>query len=103
MTVTLRKSGLFKKGDHVELSRTVEGWWTALGPYRDGIKNVRVAWPGGPAIGRVEFVSGLTDKQLAVPREFMQVWGLAEGTHVKVRPTLDRPSIPKDHALGMMP
>ncbi len=103
MTVTLMKSGLFKKGDHVELSKTVEGWWTALGPYRSGIKSVRVACPGGPSFGRVEFVSGLTDKQLAVPREFMQVWGLVEGTHVKVRPSLDRPNIPKDHALGMMP
>ena len=64
----------------------VEGWWTVLGPYRHGIQNLRVIWPHGPAVERVEFVSGLADKQVAIPRELMQAWGLAEGSHVKVRP-----------------
>lgn len=86
VTVATLKSGLFKKGDHLELPKAMEGWWMALGPYRHGIQNVRVLWPKGPAVERVEFVQGLSDKQVAIPRELMQAWGLAEGTHVKVRP-----------------
>ena len=86
MSVVQMKTGLFKKGGHLQLPKTMEGWWTALGPYRHGIQNLRVIWPHGPAVERVEFVSGLTDKQVAIPRELMQAWGLAEGSHVKVRP-----------------
>jgi hypothetical protein len=103
MTVTLLKTGLFKKGDHLELPRTLEGQWAALGPYRGGIKHVRVSWPDGPTLARVDFVAGLTDRQVAIPREFMQAWNLAEGSQVKVRPTLDRPGNPKNIQLGMMP
>jgi len=80
------KTGLFKKGGHLQLPKAMEGWWTVLGPYRHGIQNLRVIWPNGPAVERVEFVSGLADKQVAIPRELMQAWGLAEGSHVKVRP-----------------
>lgn len=86
VTVALLKTGMFKKGDHLELPGGMEGWWTVLGPYRHGIKNLRVIWPQGPAVERVEFVPGLADKQVAIPRELMQAWGLAEGSHVKVRP-----------------
>jgi hypothetical protein len=86
LTVTPLKSGLFKKGDRLELPKALEGWWAALGPYRQGIHNLRVIWPKGPAVERVGFVAGLADKQLAVPRELMQAWELAEGSHVKVRP-----------------
>jgi hypothetical protein len=86
LTVTLLKTGLFKKGDHIELPKTLEDRWSSLGPYRQRIRNLRVFWPKGPAVGRVEFVPGLEDKQVAIPRELMQAWGLTEGTHVKVRP-----------------
>ena len=86
VTVTLMKTGLFKKGDHLELPKAMEGWWTVLGPYRHGVQNLRVIWPKGPAVERVEFVSGLADKQVGIPRELMQAWSLAEGAHVKVRP-----------------
>ena len=64
----------------------MEGWWTGLAPYRHGVLNLRVIWPKGPAVERVEFVPGLADQHLDIPRELMQAWGLAEGTHVKVRP-----------------
>ncbi|MBI1753313.1 MAG: DUF4388 domain-containing protein [Acidobacteria bacterium] len=84
--VTLLKTGLFKKGDHLELPKSMEDRWGQMGPYRAAIRNIRVIWPKGPAVERVEFVSGMPDKQVAVPRELMQAWGLAEGTHVKVRP-----------------
>lgn len=86
VTVVLLKSSLFKKSGHLELAKALEGWWTVLGPYRQGIRNLRVIWPKGPAVERVEFVSGITDHQLAIPRELMQAWGLTEGSHVKVRP-----------------
>lgn len=80
------KTGLFKKGDHLELPKGLEEVWKTLSPYRSGIKNVRVIWPKGPAVERVEFVQGLADRHVSIPRELMQAWGLAEGTHVKVRP-----------------
>jgi hypothetical protein len=80
------KSGLFKKASHIELPKVMEGWWIVLGPYRHGIQNLRVIWSKGAAVERVEFVPGLGDKQVAIPRELMQAWGLTEGTHVKVRP-----------------
>ena len=86
MTVALLKTGLFKKGAHLELPKAMEGWWNVLGPYRQGIRNLRVIWPKGPAVERVEFVAGLADKLVAIPRELMQAWGLTEGSHVKVRP-----------------
>ncbi|WP_306591951.1 DUF4388 domain-containing protein [Geothrix sp. 21YS21S-4] len=80
------RTGLFKRGDHVELPKALEGRWTAAGPYRQGIRNLRVLWPKGPAVERVEFVAGLPEAQIAIPRELMQAWGLAEGTQVQVRP-----------------
>lgn len=86
VTVVAMKGGLFKKGDRLELPKAMEGWWTVLGPYTHGVKNLRVIWPDGPAVERVEFVSGLSEHLLSVPRELMQAWNLAEGSHVKVRP-----------------
>jgi len=86
VTVTLLKTGLFKKGDHLELPKSLEAGWRKLGPYQHAIQNVRVIWPKGPAVERVEFSAGMPDKQVAIPRELMQAWGLTEGTHVKVRP-----------------
>lgn len=86
VTVSELKTGLFKKADHLGLPKAMEGWWTVLGPYRNGISNLRVIWPKGPAVERVEFVSGLPEKHVAIPRELLQAWGLTEGAHVKVRP-----------------
>ncbi len=86
VTVVAMKTGLFKKGDHLELPKAMEGWWTPLGPYARGVRNLRVIWPEGPAVERVDFVPGMSDHQLAIPRELMQAWNLAEGSHVKVRP-----------------
>ncbi|MDR3682965.1 MAG: DUF4388 domain-containing protein [Geothrix sp.] len=100
LTVTPLKSGLFKKADHLELPKALEGWWVALAPYRGGVKNVRVMGPKGSNADRVEFVGGLADKLVAIPREFMQAWGLAEGSHVKVRPAPHLPSAPSDTLFG---
>ncbi|HEY3399911.1 MAG TPA: DUF4388 domain-containing protein [Geothrix sp.] len=86
VTVAELKTGLFKKANHLGLPQAMEGWWTVLGPYRHGIRNLRVIWPSGPAVERVEFLQGLPEKHVAIPRELMQAWGLTEGTHVKVRP-----------------
>jgi hypothetical protein len=100
LTVTLLKTGFFKKGDHIELPKAIEGRWITLGPYQGGIKKVRVIGPKGPVLERVEFVTGLPDKQLAIPREFMQAWGMTEGTHVKVRPAPFFPEKPVDTLFG---
>ncbi len=86
LTLVTMKTGLFKKGDHLELPKAMEGWWRSLGPYAHGVHNVRVMWAQGPAVEKVEFVSGLLDHLLAIPRELMVAWDLAEGSHVKVRP-----------------
>ena len=102
LAVTLLKSGLFKKGDYLALPKSVEGWWMSLPPYRGGVKHVRVYGPKGSAMARVEFVTGLADKQVAVPREFMQAWGLAEGSHVKVRPAPHHPGVPLDTLIGIL-
>jgi len=80
------KAGLFWKARHLELPRTLETFWTAMGPYHRGIKHLRVLWPNGPEVERVEFQVGLADLELAVPRELMQAWGLTEGSLVNVRP-----------------
>ncbi len=86
LAVVQLKTSLFRKSDHIELPRSLEGLWRGLGPYRQGIKNLRIIWAQGPAVEHVEFVAGLPDDQVAIPRELMQAWDLAEGFHVKVRP-----------------
>lgn len=86
VTVAELKTSLFKKGDHLGLPKAMESWWTVLGPYRHGVERLRVIWPKGPAVDRVEFLPGVPEKHVAIPRELMQAWGLSEGTHVKVRP-----------------
>ena len=100
LVVVPLKTGLFKKGDHIALPKSVEGWWSVLGPYRHGIKSLRVIWPKGSVVERVEFVADLPDKQVAIPREFMQDWGLAEGTHVKVRPAPHQSGNPANNPMG---
>src|SRR5664279_5137944 len=39
LSITLLKSGLFKKGDHLELPKTLGDLWSTLGPYSQRIKN----------------------------------------------------------------
>ena len=86
LTVTLLKGGLFKRARHLELPKAMQDPWLALGPYCQGIKNLRVMWPKGPAVERVEFAAALPEGLVAIPRELMQAWGLAEGASVTVRP-----------------
>ncbi len=86
MTVVPLKTGLFRKGDHLEVAKALEARWTALGPYAAGVRNLRVIWPKGPAIEVVKFVSDLNDRTIAIPKEFMDAWEVAEGSTVHVRP-----------------
>ncbi|HJV88935.1 MAG TPA: DUF4388 domain-containing protein [Holophagaceae bacterium] len=86
LAVTTLKTGFFKKGDHIELSKSLETKWMGMGPHSRGIQNLRVIWPKGPAIEPVKFVADLPDRVVAIPREFMEAWELAEGSPVKVRP-----------------
>ena len=81
------KTGLFKRADHVELSKGIEAKWKALGPYEaDPIQNVRIIWPEGPAIEKVQFTGGMGDGQIAIPKELMESWGIPEGLYVSIRP-----------------
>lgn len=81
------KTGLFRKGDHVELAKSIEEQWKRMGPYRQGrLASLRIGLPSGPAVEAVQFVSGLDEEQIAIPKEFMQVWGLSEFESVSVRP-----------------
>lgn len=100
LVVMTLKTGLFRKGDYLALPKAMEGWWTVLGPYRQGIKNLRVIWPKGSVMERVEFSVDVPDKQVAIPREFMQDWGLTEGSHVKVRPAPHQPGTPSNDLMG---
>lgn len=85
LSVATLKSGLFKKADHVELSKTHEARWQAMGPY-GLVSSIRILWPEGPAVEAVRFVKGMSDQTIGIPRELMQSWGLPEGMFVTVRP-----------------
>lgn len=81
------KTGLFRKGDHVELAKSLEERWKRMGPYSPiRLANLRITLPSGPAVEAVQFVSGLDEGSIAIPKEFMQVWGLSEFQSVSVRP-----------------
>ncbi len=87
VAVVPMKTGLFKRGGKVELPKEVETAWRELGPYAQmPIRRVRLTWPQGPAVEQVEFVAGLQPRQVAIPKELMQTWGLPEGMFVSVRP-----------------
>lgn len=87
VSVGLLKTGLFKRGDHVELPKSLEATWRTLAPYRDSpLPNVRIQWPGGPALEPVQFTANVPEGTLLIPKELMQGMGLAEGDSVTVRP-----------------
>lgn len=86
-TVVPLKTGLFKKGGHVELSKNLETRWRNLGPYLDQpVRNVRLIGPEGPAVEQVQFTGGLDENVVAIPKELMQAWGMPEGILVGIRP-----------------
>ncbi len=87
VAVVPMKMGLFKRGGHVELSKDTEALWQSMGPYgRDPIKRVRLTWPQGLAVEGVTFVAGMDPRQVAIPKELMQTWGVPEGMFISVRP-----------------
>lgn len=87
VSVGAMRMGFFKKSDHVELAKNVENIWKTMGPYRqEPIRNVRLLWPDGPAVIPVNFVTGLNEHVIHVPKELMQSWRLPEGILVSVRP-----------------
>lgn len=88
LSVTPLKTGFFKKSDHVEIAKVHETTWAAQGPYgASPITNVRILWPEGPAVEQVQFVKGMDETTIGIPRELMQSWGLPEGMFVTIRPT----------------
>lgn len=81
------KTGFFRKGGHVELAKYHETHWQRMGPYGHfPLLNLRITLPSGPAVEPVQFVNGMAEGQIAIPKEFMQVWGISESDSVSVRP-----------------
>jgi len=88
LSVTSLKTGFFKKGGFVELSKAVESRWLGQGPYgASPITSVRITWPGGVAVEAVQFAKSRVDQTVGIPKELMQAWGLPEGMYVTIRPT----------------
>ena len=88
MAVAPIKAGFFRKSDRIELAKEHEARWLAQGSYGTGpIGKVRILWPEGLAVEQVQFVKGLSEQTIGIPRELMQSWGLPEGIFVTVRPT----------------
>ncbi len=85
LTAMPLKTGLFRKGDHVELSKAHEARWQRMGPY-GLVLNVRLQWPEGPAVEPVKFVKDQNEGTIGIPKELMQSWGLPEGSLMTVRP-----------------
>jgi len=87
LAVETMKTGLFKKGDHVELSVIHESRWRGLQPYSHGfITQVRIQWHGGVAHEAARFVPGLADSLMAAPATLLQSWGIGPSESVVVRP-----------------
>ncbi len=81
------KAGFFRKGGHLEVAKAHEEAWSRMGPYGSGpLANLRIALPSGPAVEAARFVPGLDEGHIAIPKEFMQAWGLSEFDSVTVRP-----------------
>jgi len=58
------------------------GGLNALGTFR---KSGSIG-PKGPPVEPVQFVTGVEDQSLSIPKELMQSWNLPEGIFVSVRP-----------------
>jgi len=87
LAVETLKTGLFKKGDHVELGAIHESRWRGLQPYSHGfITRVRIQWRGGVAHEAARFVPNLADGVLAAPDALLQSWGIGPSEPVVVRP-----------------
>lgn len=87
LRVVTLKTGFFRKGGHLELAKYHEEHWKRMGPYGHyPLVNLRITLPTGPAVEAVQFVSGLDEGSIAIPKDFMQAWGLSESDSVSVRP-----------------
>ncbi len=81
------KTGMFKKGDHVEMNKTSESRWRGLQPYSHGqIARVLIQWVDGEVREPIQFNSAMEDGVIAVPSEFMAAWTLGGSDAVVVRP-----------------
>ena len=89
VSVALARTRFFQPANQVKLAKSHEAHWQALGPYgASPIGNVRVVWPRGSALAQVQFVKGMSDQTIGIPRELMQSWELPEGIFVGIRPAL---------------
>lgn len=87
LMVDTMKTGLFRKGDHVEVGVIHESRWRGLQPYSHGqITRARLQWRGGVVHESVKFNVDLSDAVISVPEPLMQSWGVQPSDTVVVRP-----------------
>jgi len=73
----------------VKVAKIHEARWLAMGPYgASPIGHLRIAWPRGSVLAEVQFVKGMSDQTIGIPKELMQSWELPEGFFVGIRPAL---------------
>lgn len=89
------KSGFFQKTVQVRLSKAHEAHWLGMGPYgAHPIEQVRLVLPRGATVAAVQFVKGLPEQTIGIPRELMQSWELPEGMFVSIRPAPSPRTVP---------
>ena len=89
LAATTNKAGFFQKGDQVRLGKGHEARWMAQGPYGEKpVECVRVIGPRASVVAQVQFVKGMDEQTIGIPRELMQSWELPEATMLNIRPAL---------------
>ena len=83
------KPGFFQRAGQVRLARSYEASWAAQGPYGEKpMECVRISGPRGSTVALVQFVKGMAEQTIGIPRELMQLWELPEATMLTIRPAL---------------
>jgi hypothetical protein len=89
VAVATARAAFFKKAEQVKVAKIHEARWLAMGPYgASPIGHLRIAWPRGSVLAEVQFVKGMSDQTIGIPKELMQSWELPEGFFVGIRPAL---------------
>jgi len=87
LAATTARTGFFETASHVKVARVHEAAWAASGPYgRAPIARVRLQWLRSTATAPVQFVKGMAEQTIGIPRELMQLWELPESTMISIRP-----------------
>ena len=87
LEATPARSGLFQSTSQVKLAKALEAHWLGTGPYGlRAINRVRLQWPRSAATAPVQFIKGMDEQTIGIPRELMQLWDLPDRTMISIRP-----------------